>query len=62
MVCFGPIWNIWTNLGNSKGLFEKIEKLQMFCISLVYLLLYVTYMQNFKKMHACEAAAGAKLG
>ena len=28
----------------------------------IYLLLYVPYMQNFKKMHACEAADGAKLG
>ena len=27
-----------------------------------YLLLYVSYMQNFKKMHVCEAAGGAKLG
>ena len=36
----------------------------MFRISFVYLLLYVPYMQNLKKkaMHACEAAAGAKLG
>ena len=35
----------------------------MFRISLVYLLLYVPYMLNLKKnMHACEAAAGAKLG
>ena len=28
----------------------------MFCILFVYLLLYVPYMQNFKKMHACDAA------
>ena len=49
MMCFGPIWNIWTNLGYSKGLFEKIWKLQMFCISFVYLLLHVTHMQNFFK-------------
>ena len=36
----------------------------MFHISLVYLLLYVPYILNFKKknMHVCEAAAGAKLG
>ena len=27
-----------------------------------YLLLYVLYMLNFKKMHACQAAGGAKLG
>ena len=27
-----------------------------------YLLLCVPYMQNFKKMHACEAAGGTKLG
>ena len=27
-----------------------------------YLLLYVPCMQNFKKMYACEAAGGAKLG
>ena len=32
----------------------------MFRISFVYL--YVPYMQNFKKMHSCEVAAGAKLG
>ena len=42
MVCFGPIWNIWTNLGYSKGLFKKIWKLQMFHIPFVYLLLHVT--------------------
>ena len=34
----------------------------MLRISFVYLLLYVPYMQNFKKMHAREAAGGAKLG
>ena len=62
MMCFGPIWNIWTNLGYSKGLFEKIWKLQMFYISFVYLLLHVTHMQDFKKMFACKVAAGAKLG
>ena len=27
-----------------------------------HLLLSVPYMQNFKKMHACEAASGVKLG
>ena len=28
----------------------------------IYLLLYVPYLKNFKKMYACEAAGGAKLG
>ena len=36
----------------------------MFRIPIVYLLLYVTYIQNFKKkkMLAYDAAAGAKFG
>ena len=49
IMCFGPIWNIWINLGYSKGLFENIWKFQMFCILFVYLLLHVTHMQDFKK-------------
>ena len=55
MVRFGPIWNIWTNLGYSKGLFEN-ENSKCFAFH-VYLLLHVTYMQKKKKcMHACMHA------
>ena len=34
----------------------------MLCFLLVYVLLYVPYMQNFKKMPDCKAPAGEKLG
>ena len=62
MMCFGPIWNIWTNLGYSKGLFEKIWKLQMFCISFVYLLLHVTHMQDFKKNVCLQSCCWCEIG
>ena len=53
--------------GTVKGRTLKLKKkktweFQMFRISFVYLLSYVPYIQNFKKIHACEAADGAKLG
>ena len=51
MVHFGPVWNIWKDFGYSKGLLneKKIWEFHMFCISLLYLLLHVPYMLNFKK-------------
>ena len=53
--------------GTVKGVTLKLKKRfeNTICFAFpltTYLFLYVPYMQNFKKMHACEAAGGEKLG
>ena len=62
---FEKFEQIW---GTVKGRTLKLKKKRFensMCFAFhlsTYLLLYVPYMQNFKKMHACEAAGGTKLG
>ena len=61
---FGKFEQIW---GTVKGRTLKLKKrfensICSGCPLSTYLLLCGPYMQNFKKMHACEAAGGAKLG
>ena len=58
---FKQIWAKGRTLKLKKK--KKIENSICFGFRLsTYLLLYVPYVQNFIKMHACEATGGAKFG
>ena len=64
MAQFEKFEQIWRTVkGRILKLKKRFENSIRFRFHLsTYLLLYGPYMQNFKKMRACEAAGGAKLG